>query len=334
MKKQDQNNKGEIIIYKTKGKISLYVKLEKETIWLNQKQISELFSKNIRTINEHIKNIFKSDELEKKQTIRKFRIVQKEGKKLVERKIDFYNLDMIIAVGYRVNSKRATQFRIWATKVLKDHIIKGFTINQKRLKETSLKEFEQAVFLIKKTIESKKLNTKEAKGLLKVITDYANAWILLHKYDEGKLRIEKTTKIKQTIDYEEASKIILELKNNLIKKKQASDLFGTDTKNGLQGILRTINQTFDKKELYPSIEEKSAHLLYFIIKDHVFTDGNKRIGSFLFIVFLAKNSYLFNKKGEKKFNDNALVALALLIAQSNPKEKDTMIKLIINFLIN
>jgi len=187
----------------------------------------------------------------------------------------------------------------------------------------------------KQNKEETRYNTKEAKGLLKIITDYANSWILLQKYDENKLKIEKTTKTKYKIDYREAIQIILELKNNLIKKKQASDLFGTEKiKEELKSILGNINQTFNKKELYPSIEEKAAHLLYFIIKDHIFIDGNKRIGSFLFIVFLAKNNYLFNKKGEKKFSDNALVASALLIAQSNPKEKDIMIKLIINFLIN
>lgn len=325
-----QQNRGEIIIYKTKGKrISLNVRLEKETVWLAQKQMAGLFGTKRPAITKHLRNIFKDKELNEKSVCSILEHAAADGKKY---RTKFYNLDAIISVGYRVNSQRATQFRVWATKVLKDHIIKGFTINQKRLKETNLKEFEQAIGLIKKTIGAKKLSSKEAKGLLKVITDYANSWILLQKYDKRQLDIKKTAKTKYRFDYNETLQMIIELKNNLIKKKQASDLFGAERKDELKGILGNISQAFGGKELYPGIEEKAAHLLYFIIKDHVFADGNKRIGSFLFIVFLARNNYLFNKRGEKKFNDNALVALALLIAESNPKDKDIIIKLIMNFL--
>lgn len=334
-KKEKQVSKGEIVIYKTKDKkISLDVKLEKETVWLNLNQIASLFGRDKSVISRHIKNIFKTRELDRSSTVAFFATVQKEGGRLIKRKVDYYNLDIIISVGYRVNSRHATQFRIWATKVLKNYLIKGYALNQKRLKETNLKEFEQAVNLIKKTVETKKLGTRETKGLLKVITDYANSWLLLQKYDKKQLKIGKTVKTKYRFDYNEVIKAILELKENLVKKKQTGGLFGVERKDGLKGILGNINQTFGKKELYPSIEEKAAHLLYFIIKDHIFADGNKRIGSFLFIVFLARNNYLFNKKGEKKFNDNALVALALLIAESNPKHKDLMVKLIINFLSN
>lgn len=334
-KKQNQQDKGEIIIYKAKdNKIFLNVRLEKETVWLNLNQIASLFGRDKSVISRHIKNIFNTKELDENSTVAFFATAQKEGGRSIERKIEYYNLDAVISIGYRVNSQHATQFRIWATKVLKNYLIKGYALNQKRLKETNLDEFEQAVSLIKKTIETKKLYTKEAKGLLKVITDYANSWILLQKYDKRQLKLDKTTKTKYRFNYEEAAKMITELKQNLISKKQASDLFGADTKDGLRGILGNINQIFGGKELYPSIEEKAAHLLYFIIKNHVFTDGNKRIGSFLFIVFLARNNYLFDKKGEKKFNDNALVALALLVAESDPKEKNVMIKLVMNFLTN
>lgn len=330
---KEQQNKGEIAIYKTKDeKISLDVRLQEKTIWLTQKQIADLFNVNIPAISKHIGNILKESELKKGPTISKMEIVRKEGKRAIRRKVDFYNLDMIISVGYRVNSRRATQFRIWATRVLKNYLIKGYALNQKRLKETNLREFEQAVSLIKKTIEAKKLGTKETKGLLKVITDYANSWILLQKFDKRQLDVGQTTKTKYQFNYEKTIQIILELKQSLIKKRQAGDLFGAERKDELKSILGNINQTFGGKELYPSIEEKAAHLLYFVIKDHVFADGNKRIGSFLFIVFLARNNYLFNKKGEKKFNDNALVALALLIAESNPRDKNLMIKLIMNFL--
>lgn len=332
MNNKKNHNKGEIIFYKTKDKkISLDVKLEKETVWLNQRQIADLFGTQRPAITKHLRNIFKSKELNEKSARSILEHTAADGKKYGTK---FYNLDAIISIGYRVNSQRATQFRIWATKVLKNYLIKGYALNQKRLKETNLKEFEQAVNLIKKTIEAKKLSTKEVKGLLRVITDYANSWILLQKYDKKQLEVSKTTKTRYQLDYDEAMEMILELKNDLFRKKQAGNLFGAERESGLKGILGNINQTFDGKKLYPSIEEKAAHLLYFIIKDHVFTDGNKRIGSFLFIVFLARNNFLFNKKGEKKFNDNALVALALLIAENDPKEKDVMIKLIMNFLIN
>ncbi len=325
-----QQNKGKIMIYKTKdNKISLDVRLEKETVWLTQKQMAKLFNRDVRTVNEHIKNVFKEGELNKSSVIRKFRITAADGKSYTT---NFYNLDVIISIGYRVNSFRGTQFRIWATKTLKSHLVKGYTINQKRLKETNLNEFEQAVKLVKRTIGNKKLDTKEAKGLLKVITDYANSWILLQKYDKRQLEIKKTTKVKHDFDYSEVVSMIEKLKIKLVNKKQASELFGTEREQGLKGILGNINQGFNGQQLYPSIEQKAAHLLYFTIKDHPFIDGNKRIGSFLFIMFLAENSYLFNKQGEKKFNNNALVALALLIAESNPRDKNTMIKLIANFL--
>lgn len=329
-KNKKQNNKGEVVIYKSKdGKASLEVKLREETVWLDAHQIASLFQVDRTGVVRHIHNIYRSRELDKRSTCAKIAQVAKDGK---VREMDFYNLDMIISVGYRVNSKRATQFRIWATRILKKHLIKGYTINQKRLREKGLSDLEQAVALIKKTTETRQLTSKEAKGLLKVITDYAYSWLLLQKFDERSLEIGKTTKGIYQLDYDEATKAIVELKKNLVEKKQAGDLFGMERSGALDGILGNINQTFGGKELYPSIEEKAAHLLYFAIKDHPFSDGNKRIASFLFIVFLARNKYLFKKNGEKKFNDNALVALALLIAESDPKQKDIIVTLIINFL--
>jgi len=333
--KTAEPNKGEIVIYKTKdGKTSLDVKLEEESIWLSQKQMADLFYKDVKTINEHIKNIYKERELEEKLTIRKFQIVQKEGERLIERKIEYYNLDMVISVGYRVNSKQGTQFRIWATQVLKDHIIKGYTINSKRLPEVNFKELEQALVLVKGTL-NKQLTSDEATGLLKIITDYANSWVLLQQYDSNKLEEpKKKHKPKYIINYENALEAISKLKSDLKSKKEASDLFGNQRDKSFEGIIANLYQTFGGDELYPSIEDKAAHLLYFIIKDHPFTDGNKRIGAFLFILFLSNNRYLFKANGERKINDNALVALALLIAESNPKQKDTMIKLIMNFISN
>jgi death-on-curing family protein len=336
--KNNQTKKGEIIIYKTKsGEMSLDVKFEKETIWLTQKQIATLFDVNIPAISKHIKNIYKEKELDIKSTVSKMETVQVEGSRSINRVVDMYNLDMIIAVGYRVNSKRATDFRIWATKTLKNYITSGYILNQKRIKElkdNELNEFKEAVGLIKKTIETKQISSDETKGLLQVITDYANTWATLQQYDEDKLQTQKTAKVKNILDYNVSHEAISTLKDNLIKKKEASDLFGRERDEALKGILGNINQSFGGKELYSSIEEKASHLLYFIIKNHPFTDGNKRIGSLLFILFLARNKYLFNKKGEKKFSDNALVALALLVAESDPKQKSIIIKLIINFIAN
>lgn len=333
MKNQKNLGKGEIIIYKSRdSKGFLEVKLREETVWLSQKQIALLFQAERSVITKHVRNIFKSKELNENSVCAFFAHTAGDGKIY---RTKFYNLDVIISVGYRVNSKNATQFRIWATKVLKDHIVKGFTINRKRLGEKDYKqvnELEGAVLLLQKTINKRLLTQGEAVGLLNIITGYAKSWILLQKYDEGKLKIGKTSKTKKELNYNEAEKAILELKNNLLKKNEAGNLFGNEREKMLDGILGNIRQSFAGKELYPSIEEKAAHLLYFVIKDHPFSDGNKRIGAFLFLLFLAKNDYLINKYGQKKFDENGLVALALLIAESDPKEKEAMVKLVINLL--
>ena len=325
--------KGEIVIYKTKdGKTSLDVKLEKETVWLSQRQMSELFDCSTDNIGLHLKNIFKAKELDENQVTENSSITASDGKKY---KVKHYNLDAVISIGYRVNSIRGTQFRIWATQVLKDHIIKGYTINPKRLPEVNFKELEQALVLIKGTLNNKQLSSDEATGLLKVITDYANSWILLQQYDSNKLEEpKKKHKPKYIITYEKALEAISKLKSDLKSKKEASDLFGNQRDKSFEGIIANLYQTFGGEELYPTIEDKAAHLLYFIIKDHPFTDGNKRIGAFLFILYLSNNRYLFKSNGERKINDNALVALALLIAESNPKQKDVMTKLIMNFIGN
>jgi len=327
-------NDQQIVIYKAKDEIKLEVKLEKETVWLTQKQIAHLFQIDRSVVTKHVRNILKDKELERKSVCAIFAHTAEDGKSY---HVEFFNLDMIISVGYRVNSKRATQFRIWATRILKEYVLKGYVLNQKRLsevKEKKLEEFERAVGLIKQTIDSKKLSGDEEKGLLRVITEYANSWVLLNKFDKRKIALPaKTTKDIFRIDYEFAKDAILELKKDLLSKKEAGSLFGQESQYGLNRIIGSIHQTFGKKDLYPGIEEKAAHLLYFIIKDHPFTDGNKRIGSFLFIVFLARNKYLLRKNGEKKINDNALVALALLIAESKPKDKNIMIALTTNLLL-
>jgi death-on-curing family protein len=325
--------KGEIIIYKSKEGPKLEVRLEEETVWLTQKQMALLFDKGVPTINEHVKNIYKEGELQENSTIRKFRIVQKEGKREVERDVDFYNLDVIISVGYRVKSFRGTQFRIWATKTLKEHLVKGYTINEKRLlqAQNQLKELQGVISFLEEKSKHKLLAGQEQE-ILGLLSNYAKTLTLLEQYDKQKITIKKKGRGKFILKLEEAQEIIKNIKRELLNRKEASDLFGVDSNGKLQGILKGIYQTFNGKELYPSLEEKAAHLLYFIIKDHPFVDGNKRIASFLFIYFLDKNEYLYKSSGEKKINDNALTALALLIAISDPKDKGILIKIVTNLI--
>lgn len=322
--------KGEVVIYKTSQGPEIQVRLEKDTVWLDAHLIAKLFGVNRPAIVKHINNIYKTGELDQNSTCSILEQVAADGK---IRKMNLYNLDMIISVGYRVNSKQATQFRIWATKTLKEHLIKGYTINEKRLLQATynLKELHSTIeFLQEKT--KKKLLAGQEQEILSLLENYSKTLTLLEQYDKEKLVLTKKAKGKFKLDYEKASVIISELKKELIAKNETSELFGQENGDKFKAILGNIYQTFDKKELYPSLEEKAAHLLYFIIKDHPFVDGNKRIGSFLFVYFLDRNDYLYRQSGEKKINDNALTALALLIAISNPDEKDKLIKIITNLL--
>ena len=332
MKKQEFK-KGKIVIYKSKDGPKLDVRLEEETIWLTLNQIAFLFNVQKAAISKHIKNIISSGELNEKSTVSKMETVQMEGNRRIKRTLTYFNLDMIISVGYRVNSRRATQFRIWATKTLKEHLIKGYTINEKRLLQTQnqLKELQSAISFLQEKSKNKLLTGQEQE-ILNLLSNYSKTLTLLEKYDKEKLTLIKKTKSKFKLKYEETIKVINEIKKDLINKNEASDLFGKEINNKLKDILGNIYQTFGKKELYPSLEEKAAHLLYFIIKDHPFIDGNKRIASFLFIYFLDKNNFLYRHNGEKKINDNALTALALLIAISNPKDKEILIKITTNLI--
>jgi death-on-curing family protein len=320
-----------IEIYKTKDnqtEVEVRVQFERDTVWLNQKQMSELFGKDTDTIGLHLKNIFKEKELNEKSTTEFFSVVQKEGNREVSRKIRFYNLDAIISVGYRVNSKRGTQFRQWATQRLKDYLVQGYALNQKRLEQ-----LQQTIQLISRGGNTETLQLQEAKGLLEIIGSYTQSFVLLNRYDSNNLTTGKLSEnITYEIQYDEAKTAIAELKKQLIKKKEATALFGNEKDEGFKSSLQSIVQTFGGNYLYPSIEEQAAHLLYYVIKNHSFTDGNKRIGAFLFIWFLEKNKHRFKKTGEVKINDNGLTALALLVAQSHPEEKELMVKLIINLI--
>ncbi len=324
-------NQGEIIIYQTEdGKSSLEVKLQEDTVWLTQKQIGVLFEKDSDTIGLHIRNIFKEGELRLRQS-EESSVVQEEGGRQVRRKMKFYNLDVVISVGYRVNSKRGTQFRIWANSILKEYLVKGYALNEKRLKE-QLQRFEnlkQSIRLIENVTRHKALSITESEGLLKVIADFTYALDILDQYDYQKLQIVDTShKAVIPISYEEAMHAVQKLRGKLSN----AELFGREKDHSFRTSLDTIYQTFDGKNLYPSIEEKAAHLLYFIVKNHSFIDGNKRIAAAIFTWFLEKNQLLYNADGTKRIADNALVALTLMIAMSDPKDKDIMIKIIVNLI--
>lgn len=310
----------EIILFENQG-VKLEVNMKDETVWLNAEQIAQLFERDYKTIRKHINNALE-EELDN-STVAKFATVQKEGDREVTREIQYYNLDMIISVGYRVKSQNGVLFRKWATQILKDHMLKGYTVNQKRLQY-----LEKTVQLINIAgrIEDK-LTAEEAKEIIKVIDTYSNALNLLDDYDHQKIVKPKGTLNKNKITYEECIDVINKLRFN-----NESKLFALERNKGLQTIIDTIYQTFGGEDLYPTIEEKAANFLYLIIKNHTFIDGNKRIGATLFIYFLEYNNILF-KDNKKVIDNNTLVALTLLIAQSNPKEKEIMIDLIMNFLV-
>lgn len=309
------------------------VRLDGDTIRLNQNQIAELFDVSIKTINEHLVNIYKSWELSEISTIRKNQIVQIEWKRQVKRTVNFYNLDAIISVWYRVNSKNATAFRIWATTVLKEYLIKWYALNQKRIKEVGFDRFENAVSLIKKNIETNSLRNQEIKWMLSVITEYAHSWIILQKYDEWSLNTNNLLiKKAKLLTYEESMDAINWMKNEFLPKNEVSDAFWEERNDWLKWILDQVYQTFDWQDLYPSIQEKAAVLLYFTIKDHPFIDWNKKIWAFLFLIFLGKNNLLEKSDWTKVIDDDTLIALTLLVATSNPLERDMIIALIIQFI--
>lgn len=321
-----------IKIFQSKDKrTEIQVIVQSESVWLSQKQMSELFEKDSDTIGLHLRNIYKSGELIEKATTEKYSVVQKEGNRKVKRTIKLYNLDAIISVGYKVNSKRGVQFRIWANQVIKDYLINGYAINEKKLKAKidNLNSLKKTVLLLTKVTEQKKLTGEESEGLLKIVTDYAYALDVLDQYDYQNLKISDTSDEEIfRITYKDAIQKISQLR----KFYGNSPLFGKEKDASFKSSISTIYQTFDKKDLYPSIEEKAANLLYLVTKNHSFVDGNKRIAAFLFLFFFEKNNLLFKENGEKRIPDNALVALTLMIAVSQPSEKEIMIKVIVNLI--
>jgi death-on-curing family protein len=314
---------GQVAIYQSSdNQTKVEVTFDEETVWLTQEQLVLLFERDQSVISRHIRNIFKEGELDEKSNMQKMHITDSY------KPVALYNLDVIISVGYRVNSKRGIQFRQWATQRLKEYLLKGYAINKQRLEQLN-----QIVNVIQQSGTNSNLQLNEAKGLLEILGNYTRSFVLLNQYDSNSL---KTDDLKGNITYEikyaEAKMAIAELKKQLIAKQEATALFGNEKDNSFEGTLQSVVQTFSGNCLYPSIEEQAAHLLYFIIKNHPFSDGNKRIGAFLFVWFLEKNKHRFKKSGEVKINDNALTALALLVAQSIPSDKEVMVKLICNLI--
>ena len=313
--------KNEILLFENQD-VKLEVNMKDDSVWLTQGQMAELFNTSRANIIEHISNIYSDEELDKNSTCQDFRQVRKEGKRTVTRTIPFYILDMIISVGYRVNSKQGIIFRKWATSILKDYMIKGYAVNQKRLEY-----LEKTVKLI--DIAGRidiNLKGNEAQEIIKVINNYSNALNLLDDYDHKRIIKPNGTINENKINYEDCMNIV-----NKLKFSSDSDLFALERDNGVEAIIFDIYQTFDGKDLYSSIEEKAANFLYLIIKNHVFIDGNKRIAATLFIYFLEFYNLLY-KDGKQVIDNNTLVAITLLIAQSNPKEKGILVDLVMNFL--
>ncbi len=335
MDNHNENTKKQTLIYQTDdGSFQTEVQLQGETVWLNQKQMSDLFDTSSDNIGLHLKNIYAEGELSEEATVEDYSVVRTEGARKVKRLIKHYNLDAIISVGYRVNSRKGTQFRVWANQILKEYLLKGYTLNEVRLKQQleSIEKLKKGLALIQRAqIES--LEQDEAKGLLTVLTEYTHSFILLNQYDTGHFPKGGLSKgLTEEISIEETIHVINRLKEKLIVQREATPLFGKSKDDSFAGILGNIVQSFNGEYLYPSIEEQAAHLLYFIIKNHPFVDGNKRIGALMFIWFLQKNKHHLKNNGEAKINDNALVALAILVAQSQPDQKDIMIELIINLI--
>ncbi len=317
----------DVVLYSTEdGTVQMEVQLDHETVWLTQDQMAELFGRERSVITKHLRNVFKEGELEETAVRAKIAHTATDGKTY---QVQYYNLDVIISVGYRVKSNRGTLFRQWATRVLREHLVRGFTVNEQRLREQDQKlaDLRRTVSLLELTVVNQAIGLDEAKGLLRVITDYAYALTTLDRFDHGTLAIEQTTRpAPYVMSYEAAMEIVNTMKSGF------GGLFGLEKDQGFKSAMGVVYQTFGGEELYPSIEEKAANLLYFVVKNHAFSDGNKRIGAALFITFLAGNKALYRADGSKRIADNALVALTLLIAESRPQDKETVVKVIVSLI--
>jgi prophage maintenance system killer protein len=318
---------GEVVIYESPdGEVRLDVRLERDSIWLSQKQMAELFGRERSVITRHIQRALADDELSPESNVQKVHIASSD------RPVSLYSLDAVISVGYRVNSARGTQFRIWATRTLRDHVLQGYTLNEQRLRERGLGEMQQAVELLSRTLVQNALVTDEGAAVLDVVRTYASTWRLLLEYDEQSLA-EAPARPRAA-----AAPLTLGAARGLIRELRAASahatagLLGQERGDQLAAILEGLEQTFDGRPLYPSAQSRAAHLLYFVIKDHPFADGNKRIAALLFLEYLSRSGLLFRSGGAPRLADNAVVALTLLVAESRPDQKDLMVRLVINLL--
>ena len=324
-------NNNEIIIYQSEdGKTQVDVRMENETVWLTQAQMAELFQTDRTSIVRHINNIYKVEELERESTCAKIAQVQMEGSIAVTRQVPFFNLDMIISVGYRVNAKRGVQFRKWANKILKDYLLKGYAVND-RLRRDQLGELRQLVQVVGRTLQSQDITqTTDGQALFDVVVDYTYALDTLDNYDYERLAIERTT-MPETPFHATYENAMTEIRR-LHAKFGGSQWFGNEKDDSFKSSIGQIYQTFGGEELYPSVEEKAAMLLYLVTKNHSFSDGNKRIAATLFLWFLNNNGVLYRPDGTKRIADNTLVALTLMIAESRTEEKDVMVKVVVNLI--
>ena len=320
---------GEVVVYEApNGEVALDVRLEHETVWLTREQMAAVFTSTTENIRQHLRNIFVDGELEESATTKDFLLVRSEGDRRVQRRIRHYNLDAIISVGYRVNSKRAVRFRQWATRTLRQHLVSGYTLNRQRLAERGLREARDTLDLLARTLRNQALVEDTGRAVLELVTRYADTWRLLLEYDEDRLEAPAGTRPPSAaLDHGQAVAAIADFRAALIARGEASPLFGNPRGEALEGILGNVEQTMFGEPLYRTREEKAANLLYFLVKDHPFTDGNKRIGSLLFLLHLRQEGL------HHDLNPQALTALTLLIAESAPANKDLLVRLIVNLLV-
>lgn len=309
---------GELSLYQdSEGATNISVRFEGETVWLTQAQLVELFDSSKANISEHISHIFDEGELEEKSTVRNFRTVRREGSRDVERELTYYNLDMILSVGYRVKSKTATQFRIWATERLRDYLVQGYTINPQRIEELG-----QIVQILARS------NDELVAGVAEVLADYLPGLTLLRDYDEGQIQVQPKSSPGWALTIDEARQVIAKVAHEF----PGDTLFGNERGDALAGVIGAIYQGFAGQELYPTVEEKAANLLYLIIKDHPLSDGNKRSAAALFVTFLSRNGMLNDAAGRPRISNNTLAAITLMVAMSDPKEKELMIALLMRMI--
>ncbi|MCY4371461.1 MAG: virulence RhuM family protein [bacterium] len=326
--RDEQSPGGGIVVYGAPdGAVRVDVRLGRETVWLTQRQMADVFDTTPENVLMHLRNVFSSEELDAEATTKDFLVVRSEGGRRVRRRIRHYDLDAIISVGYRVNSKRAVDFRRWATRTLREHLVRGYTLNERRLAERGLSEARETLDLLARTLRNQALVDATGRAVLDLISGYADTWRLLLEFDEDRLAVPGDAKpARSALDYDRAVGTIADFKRELAARGEASSLFGNPRGDALKGILGNVEQTMFGEPLYRSREEKAANLLYFLVKDHPFTDGNKRIGSLLFLLYLEQEGV------EHRLNPQALTALTLLIAESAPRGKDLMVRLVVNLL--